>query len=154
MVKTAIFAIWIILFSISAPLSSAQEKKISPPPETVPSSGYPVLLGDQILFYLKEDIKEYSAEERANTISERIKKIAEAPQIPVNVVTTSDFKLPITLVAAGDKLLLPIFDQDALATGLTREQLAKEYAEKLRTALEKYRTDRSRERILYGTLSS
>jgi small-conductance mechanosensitive channel len=58
----------------------------------------------------------------------------------------------MTLVSAGDKLLFPVFDQDALGAGRTREQLAQDYAEKLRTAIEKYREDRSRESILYGTL--
>ena len=145
-------ALWIILISINVPFSFAQEKTTNPQPQKVTFPGYPVVLGDQVLFYLKEEVKGYSPEERAETISERIKKIAEDPDIPINALTTSNFELPMTLVSAGDKLLFPLFDQDAQAAGRTREQLAKEYAEKLRTAMEKYREDRNRKIILYGAL--
>jgi small-conductance mechanosensitive channel len=152
MLKSAVFIFWIILISINAPFSFAQQKTTTSQPQEVASPGYPVVLGDQVLFYFKEELKGYSPEERAKTISERIKKIAEDPNIPINALTTSNFKLPITLVSAGDHLLFAIFDQDAQASGRTREQLATEYVEKLRTAMEKYREDRSRKTILYGAL--
>jgi small-conductance mechanosensitive channel len=150
MLKSGVFILWIILISMNVPFSFAQEKTTAPQPQKVTSPGYPVVLGDQVLFYLKEEVKGYSPEERAETISERIKKIAEAPDIPINALTTSNFELPVTLVSAEDKLLFPLFDQDAQAAGRTRDQLATEYAEKLRTAMEKYREDRSRKTILYG----
>jgi small-conductance mechanosensitive channel len=150
MFKSAALTFWIILISIISSFSFAQEKKTAPQPEKVIFQGYPIVLGDQVLFYLKGDVKGYSPEERAKTISERIKKIAEDPDIPIQMVTTSDFREPITLLSAGDKLLFPILDQDAQAEGRTREQLAKEYAEKLRTAMEKYRRDRSHERLIYS----
>jgi small-conductance mechanosensitive channel len=150
--KSGVFILWMILIFINVPVSYGQEKTTSAPPPEVTSQGYPVKLGDQVLFYLKEEVKGYSPEERARTISERIEKIADDPAIPVKDVTTFDFRQPITVVSAGDKLLFPIFDQDAQAAGRTREQLAKEYAEKLRTAVQKYRKDRSRKNILYGGL--
>ena len=150
MFKSATFILWIILISIIPSFSFAQEKTTGPQPGKVPSQGYPVKLGDQILFYLKEEVRGLSPEERAATISERIKRIAEDPDIPIHALTTSNFDIPMTLVSAGDKLLFPIFDQDALAAGLTRDQFAKEYSEKLRTAMEKYRRDRSRDSMIYA----
>ena len=152
MFKSGLSIFWVSLIFILSPFSFAQEKTTTPQPPKVTSQGYPVVLGDQILFYLKEKVKGYSPEERAETISERIKKIADDPDIPISELTTSNFEIPMTLVSVGDKLLFPIFDQDALAEGRTREQLAKEYAEKLRVVMEKYRKDRSRESILYGAL--
>ena len=150
--RSGVFILWMILIFINVPISFGQEKTAPVQPPQVTSPGYPVRLGDQVLFYLKEEVKGYSPEERARTISERIEKIADDPAIPVQDVTTSDFRQPITVVSAGDKLLFPIFDQDAQAAGRTREQLAKEYAEKLRTAVQKYRKDRSLKNILYGGL--
>jgi len=152
MFKSGLSIFWVSLIFILSPFSFAQEKTTTPQPPKVTSQGYPVVLGDQILFYLKEKVKGYSPEERAETISERIKKIADDPDIPISALTTSNFEIPMTLVSVGDKLLFPIFDQDALTEGRTREQLAKEYAEKLRVVMEKYRKDRSRESILYGAL--
>jgi small-conductance mechanosensitive channel len=152
MLTRAVLAFWMILISINVPFSSAEEKATPPQPPKSASQGYPIVLGDQVLFYLKEEVKGLSPEERAKTISERIKKIADDPDVPIDVVTTSNFEFPMTLVSAGDKLLLNVFDQDALGAGRTREQLARDYAEKLRTAMEKYREDRSRKSILYGAL--
>ncbi|MCX5913003.1 MAG: mechanosensitive ion channel family protein [Deltaproteobacteria bacterium] len=152
MVKPAVFILWWIVFSICAPFSFAQEKTPPPHPQRVAPQGYPVVLGDQILFYLKENVKGYSAEERAKTISERVKGIAEDPGIRISAVATSTFDLPITVITAGDKMLMPLFDQDALGEGRTREELSKEYAEKLRMAMGKYRKDRNRESIIYGVI--
>ena len=152
MLTRAVLAFWMILISINVPFSSAEEKATPPQPPKSASQGYPIVLGDQVLFYLKEEVKGLSPEERAKTISERIKKIADDPDVPIDVVTTSNFEFHMTLVSAGDKLLLNVFDQDALGAGRTREQLARDYAEKLRTAMEKYREDRSRKSILYGAL--
>jgi small-conductance mechanosensitive channel len=148
----ALFIFLLLLFSLKAPFSYAQDKATVSQPEKVTLRGYPVVLGNQVLFYLKEEVKGYSPEERAETISERIKKIAQDPEIPIDEVTTSNFTLPITLVSVGDHLLFPVFDQDAKGAGMTREQLAREYAEKLKAAMEKYRKDRSRKSILYGGL--
>ena len=152
MLTTAVLTFWMILISMNVPFSWAEEKTTPPPPQKDTSPGHPIVLGGQVLFYLREEVKGYSPEERAKTISERIKKIAADPDIPIHVVTTSNFDQPMTLVSAGDKLLFPVFDQDALGGTRTREQLAQDYAEKLRAAMEKYREDRSRESILYGAL--
>jgi small-conductance mechanosensitive channel len=152
MFKPVAFILWLILFYSYAPFSFAQEKATPPHPQRVAPQGYPVVLGDQTLFYLKENVKGYSAEERAKTISERVKGIAEDPGFRISAVAASTFDLPITVITAGDKMLMPLFDQDALGEGRTREELAKEYAEKLRVAMGKYRKDRSRESILYGVV--
>lgn len=150
MFRCGAFALWVILISLMSSFSFAQEKKTAPQPEKVISPGYPVVLGDQVLFYLKEEVKGVSPKERAQTISERIREIAENPQIPVQALTLSSYREPITLVSAGDKLLFSIFDQEARAEGRTGEQIAKDYIDTLRTAMEKYRRDRSRESIIYG----
>ena len=116
---------------------------------TVPAQ--PVVLGGQVLFNIK-DVKGYSAEERAETVVERIKKIAEDPRIPVTSLTTSTYHHPITLITAGHELVMAVFDEDAFAEGRTRQELAADYSQKLKTAIEKYREERSLKRILTGSL--
>ena len=143
-----IYALMLVfpVFALSA------DKVIATPtkPHEAKSQGSPVVLGDQILFTIKGDIKGYSAEERAKTISERIKGIAEDPNISIESLTTSNFDLPLTQITVGDKMLLVVLDQDAVGEGRTRQELALDYSQKLRTAIEKYRQDYSLKRRLTG----
>jgi small-conductance mechanosensitive channel len=152
MFKPVAFILWLILFSFYAPFSFAQEKTPPPHPQRVAPQAYPVVLGDQTLFYLKENVKGFSAQERARSISERIKQIAQDHNVPLDAVTASEFEMPVALISAGNKMLVALSDEDALAEGRTREQLAKEYAEKLRVAMGNYRKDRSRESIIHGVV--
>jgi small-conductance mechanosensitive channel len=124
--------------------------------EEVKPSGYPVVLGNQILFYVK-DIREpsgklYSGEDRAKAITDRIKKVAEDPRIAVTSLGTSTYEQPITLVTVENELLLSILDEDAIAVGRTRQELARGLSQKLSTAIEKYREKRSLKRRLMGIL--
>jgi small-conductance mechanosensitive channel len=120
------------------------------------SLGYPVLLGDQTLCYVR-DIKGptgkvYTARERAKQIAERIKEMAEDPFKPVTSINVSTYEQPITLISAGNDLLMAIFDEDAIPEGRTRSELAAQYSQKLRAAVEKYRRDRSLKWIITGTV--
>lgn len=142
----------VLLLTADIPLLSA---RVTPAPakpqEAAPSQAYPVTLGNETLFTIRP-IKAYSGEERARTLSERLKAIAQDPRIPVNTITLSDHIEPLTLVTAGDKLLIAVFDEDAKAEGKTRQELAKERVEVLRTAVEKYRYNYSRKRIVAAAL--
>ena len=92
------------------------------------------------------------AKERAKTVSDRIKAVAEDSAIPIDSISTSDYKGPLTLIQAKDKLVVTVLDEDAKAEKLSRQQLAAEYTQKLRSAIEQYREEHSRKRILISTL--
>ena len=118
------------------------------------SPGYPVILGDQTLFYLG-DIKGstgtvYLGENRASQVSRRIKRIADDPLKPVTSINVIAYEQPLSLIAAENEFLIAIFDEDGLVEGRTRDALAAEYGQKLRTAIEKYRRDRSLKWIIAG----
>jgi small-conductance mechanosensitive channel len=142
----------LMLLAISAPSTFAQAK--SPPlkPQEDKSPGYPVMLGGQIIFYIKAEVPGLNPKERARTVSERIKTVAEDPAFPVDSLTTSDFKVPLTLIMAKDELITPVLDEDAKAEGRSRQQLAAAYTEGLRSAIEQYRTERSRKRIIVSSV--
>ena len=55
-------------------VSTAGSAKEGQPPEK------PVMLDDQVLFYIATEAEGYSMGKRAKEISKRIKKIADAPQ--------------------------------------------------------------------------
>jgi small-conductance mechanosensitive channel len=119
--------------------------------EEVKPSGYSVVLGEQTLFSITE-IQGHSAQDRAKTSSERLKEIAEDVSIPIDSITVSDYKNPLTVISAGNKLILTILDEDARAEGKTRQELAAERSQELSTAIEKYREKRSLKRRLRGIL--
>lgn len=142
-----------ILF-MGGPSALAQKTTPTPELQKVAIPGYPVVLGDQTLFYVR-DVREpsgklYSGEDRAKTITNRIKKVAEDPRIAVTSLGTSTYEQPITLLTAGNELLLSIFDEDATAAGRTRQELAVEAIQRLSRAIEKYREERSLKRRLMG----
>jgi small-conductance mechanosensitive channel len=147
-------AFFIILLGSSLPNLFAQTSGVPPKGQAVAAAevklpGYPVVLGNQILFSIKE-VRGLSAQDRAKTTSERLHEIAEDPSIPIGSITVSDYRDPLTLLSAGNRSLLAILDEDAKAEGKTRQELAAEYRQKLNTAIDKYREERSLKRRLTG----
>ena len=58
----------------------------------------------------------------------------------------------MTLIMAKDKLLVAVFDEDAKAKGESRHRLAATYTQELRSAIERYREERSRKRTLISSI--
>jgi small-conductance mechanosensitive channel len=145
----------VMLASLLPTMSGAQVKEPVPKPEVVKAPAYPVMLGSQMLFYVRAPIKAYGPEERAKAASERVTKLAEDLYLRPESITVSDDVVTTDLVT-GDRIIMSLTDLDAQAEGLgrTRQELAKEHAEKLRTGIEKYRRDFGRKSILLGFLYS
>ena len=146
-----LFMVAVVMIAISPLPSTAQATPPQTKTQQATPSGYPVMLGNQTIFYVR-DVKGYPGEERAKTVIERARRVAEDPGIPVTSVRTSPFQQPITLVTAGDELLMAVFDEDGIAEGRTRQEVATEYTQKLRTAIENYRQEHSARRILIASL--
>ncbi len=128
----------------------AQEEKPAEP-EQVQDRGYPVKLGDETLFYLK-DVTGLPTQKRAESIMERIKAVADDPRVPVTSITTSTYPQPITLITANDELLVSVLEEDAIALGRSREELAAQYSAELRNAIENYREAHSTKWIIRGAI--
>jgi small-conductance mechanosensitive channel len=141
-----------VLLAVVIPSSFAQTKSAPPKLPEDRAAGYPVVLGDQIIFYLTGEVKGYDPQERARIVSERLTSVAEDPSIPIDSVTTSDSKVPLTMITAKDKLVVVILEEDAKAEGRSRQQLAAEYSQKMQSAIEQYRAEHSRKRMLISLL--
>ena len=146
----ALIALCLIMSVFSGIGVLAQEEK---PAETeqVQDQGYPVRLGDETLFYLK-DVTGLPTQKRAESIMERIKAVADDPRVPVTSITTSTYPQPITIITAKDELLVSVLEEDAAALGRSRDELAAQYSSELRSAIEKYREERSMKWIIRGAL--
>ena len=153
MVRSRVFlTLLVILVFLGAPPCPAQENNPTSASQTQAPQGYPVVLGNQTLFTISQTVEGYPPEDRANAMSERITRIANDPGIPISAVNTVSFEIPLSIISAEDNLLAAFSAQDAGAVGLTREELAAKYAEKLRIAMEAYRKERSLRSIISGTL--
>ena len=146
------FTLLVMLVFLGVPICQAQASNTPSESQTSASQGYPVVLGNQTLFTITQEVEGYLPEDRANGMSERIKRIADDSGIPISAVNTVSSNIPLTIISAENNLLIAISDQDAGAVGLTREELAAKYAEKLRIAVDEYRKERSLRSIIVGAL--
>ena len=105
-----------------------------PPGFTVAEQGYPVELEGKTLFRVRVNAKQFTAQQRAEKFSEEILKLAKDPTFNPNILTVKDFGLSSDIMA-GDKVLVPVWAFDAKVEGRPVEELARDYAEKIRQAI-------------------
>lgn len=108
----------------------------------------PVTLDHKTLFAVR-GILAYPAKERARLIAERIRTVASDPGISVDAITSVKAGDMINLMA-GDFFVMSIVDADANLEGVTKQQLAIVYIEKIRDSVTSYRRARSGENIARG----
>ncbi len=150
MVKT-IASVCIVLLLVGVAVSVAQVTPAPPKAQEVKPQGYPVTLGGQPVLYIK-DIKGFPAESRAKAMDKKLKKAAEDLQIPIASVTTSAYEQPATFIMIGNEVLMAVMEEDALAEGRPRKEIAAEYSQKVKMAIEKYRAERSFKNIATAAL--
>ena len=101
----------------------------------------PVMLDDTLLFEVY-GIKDFPADVRAGRIQERIEKIAADRRIRPQDIVIVEGEL-VTYLTAGPERIMGVVDLDASTSGVPRQVLAETYLEKIRAAVEKYRSDRT-----------
>ena len=151
MILKAFIGLYTVLLFFGVPGAFPQDAQPKEPStETKAGNEQPVLLGDKILFYLATEAEGRKLEKRAEVVSERIKKIADSTSFKADSIRTRDLNEPITFIVTGNEILLAILDHDAVSKGKSRKQLANEYSQVIRTAIEKYRKDHSLKQLIYG----
>jgi small-conductance mechanosensitive channel len=140
----------LILSIIVASVSLAQAAPQTTPSEEPATQVSPVRIDDMVLFHVR-GIKAFPAKDRAEAIEERIKKIASDRAVKTDSITSVESEISTDIVADG-RPIMSIFDVDAALDGVSRQVLAKAYIAKLRTSIEKYRKDRSKESLVKNAL--
>ncbi|MGB5735740.1 MAG: mechanosensitive ion channel domain-containing protein, partial [Thiohalocapsa sp.] len=92
----------------------------------------------------------FPAARRAAEIKQRIIEAAQDEQLPTDAVTIKAAE-DRTLLLAGERLLLDIFDADAEIEGLSRELLAEDRQGRIQEVIAAYRAERSPEVLLKKT---
>lgn len=155
-IKIVMVAATLLFSFINVALSFAQQGLHTPTADEATTLVSPVMFDNVVLFYVR-GIKSFPADERAKGIEERIEKIATDPAITIESITSVEADISTNLVADG-RPIMSIFDIDASSEGVSRDLLTKAYLQKLRTSIEKYRVERSPERLikngLYALLST
>jgi small-conductance mechanosensitive channel len=124
-------------------LGEEQAHPATPIPEAT------VSLGGKPLFVLHGRIGSFRPQDRARALVDRLEKLARDERTPVDAITVTEAE-GTTDIVAGEWLLLTITDADAAAAKVPRAQLAGEWANTIRSAIDEYR----REHSTRGTLLS
>ncbi len=148
----------VLLFTVLALLTFRAE--ISAQTGANPSSGSPgakpspapVILDGKVLFYIKTGLLSFTAQDRAQAVTQAIKKAAGNPQIDPRTITTQDFEESTYILAGKDRILV-FTTQDAKAEGLEkgRAEIAAFYARQIQKAVEDYREARSSRNLLFAS---
>jgi small-conductance mechanosensitive channel len=113
----------------------------------------PVTLGEDTLFNLAVGTRGWPADRRAAFVSQRIAKFADMIEIPVDSIKAIDSETSTDIVAM-DLSLLSVFDLEATYHSETRQDLARRRLEAVRSAVTRYRTDRTQASFLRGLIFS
>ncbi len=141
-----------LMLMLSVSFLSPAWSQSSPTPQ--PSPAVPtVVLDGEPLFPIQERIGSFTAEDRANAITQRLQNFAEQVDIETTELTVQDSPgTKITDIVAGNEIILSISDQDARAAGKTRIELANIRLEQIRSAVDTYRDSHKPQSILVGIL--
>ncbi|QOJ35822.1 MAG: mechanosensitive ion channel family protein [Nitrospira sp.] len=107
----------------------------------------PVIYQGESLFTLHQKVGSFTPQDRANAIRDRLTQIANAPFTNFDAITIAETEHG-TDIALDSMVLLTVTDGDARPYGRHRQDLAREYAGKLRTVLHKAHKELSLETLL------
>jgi small-conductance mechanosensitive channel len=132
----------LLAFAI-APGSSLAETQAPPPAalsQAAPSqpTGAPVVFADETLFVIYDKLGPFSAQERAKSIEDRLVRLSQNPEIPIEEIGVNDIE-HATILTAGDFIVMAVTNGDAQPLGQTRQTVAKNYAKKIQIAVNKSR---------------
>ena len=133
---------------------AADEKAAVKATERITTSNEPVELAavvvDGLLVMKVRGSDSFPAARRAAEIKQRIIEAAQDARLPTDAVTIEAAE-DRTLLLAGERLLLDIFDADAEIEGLSRDLLAEDRQGRIQEVIAAYRAERSPEVLLKKT---
>ena len=123
------------------------------PANTSINKGASVELGGEELFKIRAGVGAFSPEERATAVNNRIIKLGDDTSIKAEAIRIED-KPSTTNLTVDNRVLLTITDADARAADLSRQELARNYQEKIRKAITQYRIERTPDYIRQAVFNS
>ncbi|NCS58026.1 MAG: mechanosensitive ion channel family protein [Microcystis aeruginosa G11-04] len=135
----------VLLLTLTSPLLGIAQNPTQPENKI---DGFPVMLDGKTLFFIRRGVSSFSAEERANTITRRIERIAQNDSIPIENLTIEQIPDDNSLYLSVDQeVILTVTERDAKAYRSTPEVLAQQALQKIQVAIAQYRQDRKPEQL-------
>jgi small-conductance mechanosensitive channel len=144
---TRVFILLMLLSLLAGPLGG-QPKPQSKEPAPIPQAQ--VTIDGKTLFSV-QGVLSFPAEARADAISRRIKELSKEVLFKPDSLSVADSE-STTDIMAGDLIIMSVTDQDAKLAKQTRQDLANDYAQRIRSALLGLRREYSLKSILLGAL--
>ena len=113
--------------------------------------GFPVLLEDETLFMIQTNVGSFSSEERAQTITNRLQKIADDSSLDLNLLRLAKQE-ETTSIVLGNKIIVTLTEADAKAAQTNQTELANEYLAKIQDSLQTYRQERSAKHLIRSAI--
>lgn len=154
------FMVWFLIafFAIAAAPLVLSQQTPSPQPTSATSqmAGIPVVFEGQTLFTINSRVGTLSPKARQIRAETRIAEFAQDYELSIDDLTVNsvDEGIPINFITAGHILITLVTEQDAKIAGKNRSELANEILQKIRSAVEQYRRERSFEHLLRGVVFS
>jgi small-conductance mechanosensitive channel len=101
-----------------------------------------VLLDEKPVLTITTGVLSFTPSERAKAISARLDRLIRDPLLAAEMITVADNEVTSDIVVQ-DLVLMAVTEADAQAQGKPRQELAQEYAEKIRSAIKGYHSERS-----------
>jgi small-conductance mechanosensitive channel len=157
--RAAALVVAVVLLTFAAPVLGGAQGQAQPEALKLQAGtgqqidGVPVLLDGQPIFFIKRGIAGFTAEERAQTITQRLKRLANDDSVDLADLVIRESSDDMSLyLSSGSDVLLTINERDAQARRLPKQQVAERALEKIKTALSRYRQDREPRQLLRNTL--
>ncbi|MFM7635186.1 MAG: mechanosensitive ion channel family protein [Cyanobacteriota bacterium] len=157
--RAACLLVVVVLLALAAPRHGLAQSSDPPALLEQPSraeqkiDGFPVLLDGQPILYVRRGIAGFSAEERAQTITRRLQRIANDVTLPVADLRIQESREDGSLyLRIGQNLLLTINERDAQASRMSQRQAAALAKSNIQKALYRYRQDRKPGQLLRHAL--
>lgn len=138
-------ATWVALTGMAGATAHAQDQGS----EASVAGAVRVTFRGQRLFDVRSSVDTLSPTQRAVAIEERLAAVAAGPSRVLDEVHVVE-RQQTSDVMAGDNFILSVTEADAFPTGRTRQQLAADYAQRLRGALAREFSGRSARGIAIG----
>lgn len=123
-----------ILASFSLSISLLAQQPQSAPNEAPENPGYSVTIEGNEVLRIYEGIGSFTAQDRAEGASERLRKLIYTPGLDVAKITAADSQYG-TSVMQDENVLLVVTDEDARHYHVSRQALAQYFAGQIRSAL-------------------
>lgn len=123
------------------------------PTPTNKLNGAPVVLNGETLFLIQERFGPASIQQRAREISTRIEEVADDFAIPLDSLQVAEVE-GVEIISSKDTVLVGITEADARAAGKAQGNLAAEYLQKIKVAMNKYRQERGLLRSIQNWFSN